>query len=209
MSVRSITSHSKPSTKLPGYCYAYYNKRTRDGGESVAVFSPAIADLIKPGFTFDDSIIRYDESLKASVLELGFDEPPPQDDPAVPPDPEQGWGDPDYPSPQPAHNAQPAAFPSRAGSRPPSTRKRVMAAVTEENRELRAREAALAPLPPALKTIATEVAQCFLYQYTMLGAVDANRRGDIAQKLTAIACIPYYRNVGVSLTEEDVKAMSF
>jgi hypothetical protein len=38
--------------------------------------------------------------------------------------------------------------------------------------------------------------------------VNEARRADVAQKLTAIACIPYYRAAGVELSEDDVKGMT-
>jgi hypothetical protein len=44
----------------------------------------------------------------------------------------------------------------------------------------------------------------------MLGStVNEGRRADVAQKLTAIASIPYYRAKGVELTDDDVKGMTF
>lgn len=209
MAVRTITSDPKPSAKHTGYFYAYYNQATRNGGEATVIFPPVIKDIVRRGFSFDDSIIRFDEALKASVLELDFDAPQNEDDPSLPPDRENGWCDPDYLPATPADSSEPPAFPPRAGLRPPAVRKQMMARVTQENAQLRSQVAAGADLPPALRTIASEVAQCFLYQYQLLGSVADTRRGDIAQKLTAIACIPYYRNVGVTLTDDDVKAMTF
>lgn len=202
MAIRKITSAPKPSTRLHGWYYAYYNKPTPQGGECVAIFSPAIADVIQPGFPFDDSCVAYDENLKASVLHLEFDEPANLDGPSLPPDPEAGWGDPDYPAPAPPVNSPEdgaALPPARAGYRPATVRRHEGVRNAVDG----------AQLPAAFLRINLEVSRAFLLQYRMLSsAVGEARRADVAQKLTAIAAIPYYRQMGVELTEDDVKGMA-
>jgi len=64
-------------------------------------------------------------------------------------------------------------------------------------------------LPAAYLKINREVAQAFLLQLALIGnAVNEQRRADVAQKLTAISSIPYYRSVGVELSEDDIKGMT-
>lgn len=66
-----------------------------------------------------------------------------------------------------------------------------------------------AQLPAAYLKINREVAQSFLFQLRMIGtAVGEQRRADVAQKLCAIASIPYYRQIGVELSEDDIKGMT-
>lgn len=201
MAVRSITSEPKPSTKITGWYYAYYNKATSAGGECTCVFPPAIKDIVRRGFTFDDSILRYDESLRASVLELDFSEPQTDGEPQLPPDPEAGWGDPDallaQSSSVPAAPGQ--SFPAPAGTRPPATRRREAARSAIEQSQL----------PPAFLNINIQVARSFLLQYALISpTVGEARRADVAQKLCAISSIPYFRQAGVELSDDDVKAIS-
>lgn len=202
MAIRKITSPAKPSTRLPGWYYAYYNKPTPNGGECVVIFSPAIADVVQPGFPFDDSCVTYDEELKASVLNVDFDEPANLDGTSLPPDPEAGWGDPDYPAAAPPVKQPedgPAFPPGRAGHRPATVRRHEGTRNAIDG----------AQLPAAFLRINLEVSKAFLLQYRLLSsAVGEARRADVAQKLTAIAAIPYYRQMGVELTEDDVKGMA-
>lgn len=203
MAVRSITSDPKPSTKIPGWFYAYFNKATASGGECACVFPPAIKDIVKRGFTFDDGILRYDESLRASVLELDFSEPSTDGEPQLPPDPDLGWADPDGLPPEPAPISgppQPAQpFPAAAGTRPAATRRREAAQAAIEGSQL----------PAAFLKINVQVARSFLLQYALISpTVGEARRADVAQKLCAISSIPYFRQAGVELTEEDVKSIN-
>lgn len=192
MPIHTVTSNPKPSHKLPGWHYSHFNKPTNSGGQCVAVFSPAIADIIRPGFQFDEEQLRYDVSLGASVLELDFHEPQQMEEPSLPPNPETGWGDPDSPlaiaAPVIANGHRPPA---------PSTARK------------HAREEGARVLPVSLSKIANEVCSCFTMQYRLISpVVNEARRADVAQKLTAIACIPYYRAAGVELSEDDVKGMT-
>jgi hypothetical protein len=66
-----------------------------------------------------------------------------------------------------------------------------------------------AQLPAAYLKINLEVSRSFLLQLRLIGnAVGEQRRADIAQKLCAIASIPYYRQIGVELSEDDIKGMT-
>jgi hypothetical protein len=66
-----------------------------------------------------------------------------------------------------------------------------------------------AQLPAAYLKINLEVSRSFLLQLRLLGsAVGEHNRALIAQKLCAISSIPYYKQIGVNLTEEDVNNMT-
>ena len=192
MSIHTVTSYPKPSHKIPGWYYSHFNKPTSAGGQCVAVFSPAISDIIQPGFQFDADQLRFDPSLGASVLELDFHEPQQVEEPSLPPDPEAGWGDPDgLTATELGHDGH--------VRRPPSPR----------TARKHAREEGARVLPVSLSKIASQVCSCFAMQYRLITpVVNEARRADVAQKLTAIACIPYYRAAGVELSEDDVKGMT-
>jgi hypothetical protein len=194
MTVRQITSPPKPSAKHQGWFYSYYNHKTAAGGECAVVFPPVLKQLIKPGFAFDDSCIKWSDELRASVLELDFDEQP--EEPSLPP--EDGWGDPDTIAPSANGHAM-AAVLERAGTRPPATRKR----------EAQQLVGVGAQLPAPLLKISLEVSRCFQMHYALLNPIVGEaRRADVAQKLAATSCIPYFRQVGVELTDEDVKQLA-
>ena len=66
-----------------------------------------------------------------------------------------------------------------------------------------------AQLPADFLKINLEVNRSFFMQYALISpAVGEARRADVAQKLCAIASIPYYRQKGVALTDDDVKAIT-
>ena len=197
MAVRRILSDPKPSQKIQGWLYAYYNKPTRDGGDGVVVFSPALRDIVKRGFTFVDELVSFDEALGASVLQLDFDEPAQEDGPALPADPESGWGDPDgLLAAAPASNGNGHA--AYQGGQARTIRKRQGEAIASAGSQLPA---------PMLK-MALEINRLFLMQYSMLGSIPESSRALIAQKLAVTVAIPFYRSVGISLSEEEVQAIS-
>lgn len=195
MAVRQITSEPKPSTRLSGYYYAYYNKPTPEGGECVAVFPPVLRDIIKKGFAFDDSCIQFDEALRASVLALDFDQPRSVEEPSVPPCPETGWADPDCLPP--TTNGR-GVEPQRAGARPSTIRRHAAAELDPETSKL----------PPALMRMGIEMGRLFLMEYALLSSVPESNRALIAQRLAVTAAIPYYRSVGIELTDKDVQGIS-
>jgi hypothetical protein len=204
MAVRQITSDPKPSMRHNGWFYAYYSRPTSTGGQCTVIFPPAIADIVRKGFAFEDSCVAYDESLRASVLQLDFDDAPPVDEPSLPPDAEAGWGDVDGLTAAPAAAAVPAApdasgLATGNGVRPATLRKRFASEIAGQGCQL----------PPGLMKIGMEVSRLFLMQYSMLTTIPESNRALIAQKLAAIAAIPFYRSAGVNLTEEDVKSISY
>jgi hypothetical protein len=204
MAIRRITSDPKPSTRHHGWFYSYYSKPTAQGGDCAVIFPPSIADIVRKGFSFDDSCVTFDEGLRASVLALDFDveasEPQELPEPSLPPDLESGWGDPDrLPASPPAGAIQRQQPEQQAGVRPATIRRR------------QAQEQAIqgAQLPAAFLKINLEVSRSFLLQYALISSsVGEARRADVAQKLCAIASIPYFRQVGIELSEDDVKGMT-
>lgn len=206
MAIRRITSDPKPSVRHHGWFYAYYSKPTASGGDCAAIFPPSIADVIRKGFAFDDACIRFDEGLRASVLELDFDMEDAQSqdlaEPSIPPDPESGWGDPDCLPASPPVSADEQQRPEpqhTSGVRPSAVRKRQAAEQAIQG----------AQLPAAYLKINLEVSRSFLLQYALISpTVGEARRADVAQKLCAISSIPYFRQVGIELTDDDVKGMT-
>lgn len=226
------TSDPKPSMRLQGrghhgWYYAYYDRPAANGQSCVVVFPASIKDIVRKGFEFDEaSSVVWDDGLGASVLKLDFDEPEDLGQPALPPDPESGWGDPDVLPPAPP---EPEFEPTEAelvaattssngnGHRPPAAPAPVLATNGQRpmrgpaHRKAEAQKAVEqgAQLPAAYLKINREVAQSFLFQLRMIGtAVGEQRRADVAQKLCAIASIPYYRQIGVELSEDDIKGMT-
>lgn len=204
MAFHTITSEPRPSIRHHGWHFAYYDKTAPSGRQCVVTFPASIADTIKPGFRFDeDTSVRWDDALKASVLHLDFDELENLAEPSLPPDPEAGWGDIDCPTPTPPAQQPELSSPGTAAAprpmrAPAHRRAQAQVAVTQG-----------AQLPAAYLRINREVAQAFLFQLAMIGtAVGEARRADVAQKLTAIASIPYYRQIGVELSEDDIKGMT-
>lgn len=204
MAVRIATSDPKPSAKPDhhGYYYFYFNKKLPSGGECAALIPESIRDIVKKGFTFDDSCLTFNTELKASVLQLDFDE---QElaDPALPPR-EEGWSDPDHlaaleaadPQAMTAVIQRTAVIPNR-GARPATVRKR--------NAEARAAEH---NLDIDLLMLLDQVCAAFNYASKRIGSVEKPRALE-AQKLTTTALIPWLKQRGVALSEDDEKAISF
>lgn len=199
MAVYQLTSDPKPSTRVHGWLYAYYNKPTPAGGECIALIAPAIADIARRGLAFDESCITFDDALRASVLNLDFAEPQRLDGPSLPPDPEAGWGDPDrLPASPPEQHQAPVPQPQQAGVRPPAQRRRAAEAIASMGSQI----------PADFLKINLEINKAFLMQYALLSSIPDARRADVAQKLAVTAAIPYYRQKGIELTDDDVKGMT-
>jgi len=203
MAVRHITSDPRPSLRHTGWHYAYFSKQTAAGGECAVIFPPSISDIVKKGFAFDDSCVIYDEQLKASVLTLDFgvDESEPQElpEPSLPADPEFGWGDPDrLPASPPAGQVQQNGIVPSGGVRPQTLRRRAANQLDPD----------LSKVPPQLLKMGIEISRLFLVVDSLLKpAVNDSSRALIAQKLTCSAAIPYYRSVGVNLSEEEAQSL--
>lgn len=203
MAVRIATSDPKPSARTPDYDYFYFNKQTPSGGECAALIPRSLRGIVKRGFTFDDVVLRFDADLKASILELDFDESPVAD-PALPADPDTGWHDPDHPTA--LQSADPDALVAVAqrhgvipnqGLRPATIRKRNAAARAAEHN-----------LEVDLLLLLDQVCSAFNYASKRIGCGEKPRAME-AQKLATTALIPWLKNRGTDLTDEDEKAMTF
>ena len=201
MAVYQLTSDPKPSTRIHGWLYAYFNKPTSNGGECTVLIAPAVADVARKGFAFDESCISFDEALRASVLNLDFAQPQELGGPSLPPDPEFGWGDPDrLPAAPPVMEGPKAqgADPGRAGLRPQALRRQAAAQLDPE----------LSKVPAPLLKMGAEITRLFLVIDSMLKpAVNDSSRALISQKLAVSAAIQYYRSAGVDLTEEEARSL--
>lgn len=195
MAVRTVTSDPQFSKRIHGFLYFYYNKKLANGGEAVALIHPSIKDIVKKGFIFDDTAIKFDTHFNASILSLDFDEPSTVD-PCLPSDPEAGWGDQDDLVAVAQEQTNGHHIPNR-GVRPTTVRRRQADVIREEGR-----------LRPELVSFSDEVINIFLYTYARLSVINETARSNVAQKITATIAIPYYRSVGVNLDEEDVKSMT-
>lgn len=205
MAQRIATSDPKPSTRpqCRGYYYFYFNKRTDNGGECMALIPESIRDVVKKGvFRFDDSWLDYDENLQASVLKLDFDHAP-LESPSLPPR-EEGWSDPDYPTA--LESADPrvlaavaqrqAVIPNR-GLRPATVRKHNAAARAAEHN-----------IDVDLLMLLDQVCAAFNYTSKRIGSVEKPRAMEV-QKLATTALIPWLKQRGVALSEDEEKAISF
>lgn len=219
MAICTITSDPKPSARQRGYWYSYYN-RTSDSGRACTVsIAASAAPYVKVGYQFDDEVnVSWDDNLRASVLHVDFDEQPPMEEPSLPPDPEAGWGDADGlpASPAGATLVQALASAGAASSAADSGHGAPIAAGRHPARGPAFRRGQAqqlvevgAQLPAAYMKINQQVARSFLMQLALIGnAVGEQHKANIAQKLCAIASIPYFRQMGIDLKEEDVKSMT-
>jgi hypothetical protein len=204
MAVRTATSDPKPSIKPEhaGFLYFYYNKRTQAGSECAALIPKSLQGIVKNGFIFDDAALAYDTTLKASVLQLDFDEPA-VENPSLPPD-EQGWADHDHLTAQ--HSAEPEALrdvaarsttiPNR-GSRPATSRKHNAAARAAEHN-----------IDVDLLMLLDQACAGFNYACRRIGTAEKPRAME-AQKILVTCMIPWLKQRGVLLSDEDEKGMNF
>lgn len=203
MVVRTATSDPKPSARNPGFWYFYYNKRTTAGSECVALIPDSIRDLIKKGFPFDDAALRYNDQLKASVLELDFDEPQAQEEPSLPADPERGWADHDAITAQGSADPQQLAavhhapqIPNR-GVRPATARKQQAAEL-----------AAQYNMPMSFLQRIEWLCAAQSYAAKRLGVTEKPRQMDV-QKLVTSAYIDWCREGGAEFSDAEERAMRF
>jgi hypothetical protein len=204
MAVRIATSDPKPSTKPNhhGFLYFYYNKKLANGGECAALIPSSLQDIVKKGFTFDDNALAFDTDLKASLLQLDFDEPSVAD-PSLPPG-EEGWSDHDHLATTGAADPQAlaelahrtAVIPNR-GVRPATVRKR--------NAESRAAEH---NIDVDLLMLLDQACAGFNYACKRIGTAEKPRALE-AQKILVTCMIPWLKERGVKLSEEEEKSMSF
>ena len=204
MTVRIATSDPRPSSRPEhhGYCYFYFDKRLDNGGEATALIPHSIRDIVKKGFPFDDSCLTYNKTLQASVLQLDF-EGKAQADPLLPAR-EEGWSDPDHltaleaadPQAMTAVIQRSAAIPNR-GVRPATVRKR--------NAESRAAEH---NIDVDLLMLLDQACAGFNYACKRIGTAEKPRAME-AQKILVTCMIPWLKERGVKLSEDEEKAMNY
>lgn len=201
MAVRIATSDPKPSSRNPDYDFFYFNKKTAAGSECVALIPRSLRGIVKKGFVFDDAALRYDDEIKASLLELDFDEPP-AGDPALPPG-EEGWADPDHLAAlEPADHqalvavAERPVIPNR-GLRPATVRKQNAAARAAEHN-----------IDIDLLMLLDQACAGFNYACRRIGTAEKPRAME-AQKLVVTCMIPWLKQRGVNLDENDEKGMNY
>jgi hypothetical protein len=204
MTLRYATSDPRPSNKPQhrGYYYFYFNKKLENGGECAALVPESIHNIIRKDFPFDDSILKYDPTLEASILQLDFDAPQAAN-PSLPPR-EEGWSDPDHLTAQGA--ADPAAMnavaqhhaviPNR-GVRPVTVRKRNAAARAAEHN-----------IDIDLLMLIEQASRAFNITCKLIGTAEKPRPME-AQKIVVTCMIPWLKERGVALSEEDEKAMYY
>lgn len=215
MAVRRATSDPKPSHKNPGFQFFYYSQKLPSGSEACCLIPDALSGIVRKGFIFDDAAIRYDEALKSSILELDFDEPQAEGEPALPAEPDAGWRDHDHLTaayPAGSNATELAAVLERSeqlvnpltakrpdlppsGVRPATARKRAAAARAAEHN-----------LNTELWMISEQV--CAAYNYIARRVGSSEKPGAvITQKLTAIAYIAYSNKVGIALSDDEQNSL--
>jgi len=204
MAVRIATSDPKPSIKPHhhGFLYFYYNEKRANGGECAALIPSSLQNIVKKGFIFDNNALVFDNDLHASILQLDFDEPA-AEYPSLPPE-EEGWSDHDHLTTTGAADPQAlaevahrtAVIPNR-GVRPATVRKR--------NAESRAAEH---NIDVDLLMLLDQACAGFNYACKRIGTAEKPRAME-AQKILVTCMIPWLKERGVKLSEEEEKAMSF
>lgn len=208
MVVRTATSDPKPSSRNPGFWYFYYNKRTAAGSECVALIPDSIRDLIRKGFPFDDGALRYNEDLKASVLELDFDESSAPQEPSLPPDPERGWSDHDSPVAQGSADPEAlAAVSQHIQHHAPQIPNRGVRPATARKREA-AEFAAQHNIPMSFLQRIEWLCAAQAYAAKRLGVTEKPRPMDV-QKLVTSAYIDWCREGGAEFSDAEERAMRF
>lgn len=186
MAPRIITSEPRPSIRHPKWHYCYFNAKTNSGRQCVAVIPNSLVGVVRRGYAFDDETdLHWNDDLQASVLTVDFDTPP-EGDPAQPPDKDTGWADPDTAA--------------SLGVADPTVLRQFAA------------ERGLIPEPPKLDASLEELLEqaCMAYNYACrrIGVVEKPRAME-AQKLVTTCLIPWLKDRGVTLTQDEERAMTF
>lgn len=202
MAVRTVTTDPKPSQHHQGFDYFYFNKLTDKGTNCAAIIPPALRGIVRKGFIFDDAALRWDDTLRASVLELDFDQPP-AGEPALPADLDTGWSDHDHltatatADPVVLRHLMPNTTIPNQGVTPATARKHDAASRAAEHN-----------IDIDLLLLLDQVCAAFNYTRRRIGVSETPRAME-AQKLTVTALIPWLKAKGVNLSEEDEKTMNF
>lgn len=202
MAPRIVTTDPAVSNKSNDYLYVRYNDKTPAGTEKTFCFPRSLEGIIRKNWGFDDSILKYDTDLGASVLRLDFDGPA-AEDPQLPPDPEAGWSDPDHLTavlPQSLQSQNPHHYsnviPNR-GVTPQTARKHAAA-----------ERAALHNMPASFLDRLETLCKGQLYIQKRLCITEKPRAME-AQKILMAAWIDWRKESGSVFTEDEEKAMQF
>lgn len=200
MAEHTVLSDPKPSGRNRGFFYIYYDKPTANGGHCVALIPPALRDLVRKGFVLNEHDLYWDEQQGASVLGLDFEQPP-AGDPALPPDPEAGWSDHDHCA------ASAAADPALLAQLMTATIPRRSVHPATARKHAAEQRASEQNIDIDLLLLIEQVCAAFNYACKRIGVAEKPRAME-AQKLATTALIPWLKAKGVSLSEDDEKAMS-
>jgi hypothetical protein len=182
METLHATSEPRRSNKNPNYWWFYYSEATPDGRAKGALLHAKHRDCIQKGTAFDRSQLLYDQELGFEVLTLEdqFEVP---EEPALPPDADHGWGDPD--------NITAVRTATRVASR----------TVTNGTRGPAHRKQAAAmagqTLPLDLLKSLSLCADSYKYVCARIGATDPPK-SDHARALTITVLIAWMREQGVT-----------
>lgn len=192
MATHTVLSNPRPSAYNTGWLYVYYDKQTPTGRNCIAIIPNSLRDVVRRGTTFEESQLEFNSELRASVLTVDFHEPP-SDHPALPPERQTVWRDSDYHAPL-CSTEDLQAVRQRLESLSNAT-------------QAQPTTPAIAPMDPALQTLLDQVCHAYLYTCKRLGVVEKPRAME-AQKILVTCLIPYLKQCGIKLAEEDEKAMS-
>lgn len=201
MADHTVLSDPKPSARNRGFYFVYYDKPTAKGSHCVALVPPALRDLIRKGFVLNEHDLYWDEQLKASVLGLDFEQPP-ADGPALPADPEAGWSDHD------ALAATATADPSLLSSLMTTTLPSRSVSPATARKHAAEQRASEQNIDVDLLLLIEQTCAAFNYACKRIGVAEKPRAME-AQKLATTALIPWLKAKGVTLSDEDEKAMTF
>lgn len=190
MATHTVLSEPRQSRYHPTWLYVYYDAKTNDGRNCIAVIPNSLKGVIHRGSTFEDSQLKYDPELRASVLEMDFHEPPPEG-PALPVQ-DSGWRDSDH----------------RPDLAEPEHVRDVMNRLESLNGHQQQSTQPQPPqMDPALQTLVDQACLAYTYASRKLGVVEKPRSME-AQKLITTCLIPWLRDRGVALTPDEERAMT-
>jgi hypothetical protein len=201
MATHTVLSEPRQSRYHPTWFYVYYDGKTNDGRNCIAVIPNSLKGVIHRGTTFEDSQLKYDPELRASVLEMDFHEPPPGD-PSLPPDQDSGWRDSDY-RPELGDPEQLREVMNRLeslnGSHQPTQQ--------PTPQQQQPQQSPAPQMDPSLQSLIDQACLAYAYASRRLGVVEKPRSME-AQKLITTCLIPWLRDRGVALTPDEERAMT-
>ncbi|MGA1640936.1 MAG: hypothetical protein ACO4AL_11360 [Steroidobacteraceae bacterium] len=197
MATHTVLSEPRQSRYHPNWFYVYYDAKTNDGRNCIAVIPNSLKGIVHRGTTFEDTQLKFDPELRASVLEMDFHEPPPGD-PSLPPDQDSGWRDSDY---RPAELGDPEQL------REVMNRLESLHGSHQATQQQTPQQPPTPQMDPALQTLVDQACLAYTYASRKLGVVEKPRSME-AQKLITTCLIPWLRDRGVALTPDEERAMT-